>query len=270
MGIEVNCADPFIIMNNIHQNYENGIVTIAKKGIRCDGMIQFNKIQKNKDNGILVAGQKNFTKIHKNVTISDNRRAGVKVIEEAHASIICNYIHYNFGQGILLVEGTSAHIEQNNIYTNFKANIAFGGENSNDTVILKNQIYAGRSEGIFIIDSGFSNIYENHIFDNNDGIILFDASPHIFGNKIKDHQRTGIIASGSSFPKIERNEIYGNACTGILVRDNSEAFINKNKIHENYYQLSIRSLATKKIKYLKESNIIDGSCELPFAFCSIM
>ncbi len=165
---------------------------------------------------------------------------------------------------MLLVEGTSGHIEGNTIFTNYKANIAFGGENSADTVILKNKIHSGRSEGIFIIESGFSYIYENEIYDNNDGIILFDSSPHVFGNEIRDHQRSGMIVSGSSYPKVEWNEIFGNATTGILVRDNSEAFITKqNKIHENYYQLSIRKLARDKVKKIWEHNIIDGPCEMP-------
>ncbi len=97
MGIEIDCADPYIIMNTIHRNYENGIVSIAKKGLRCDGLISFNTIEKNKDNGILCAGNKNYTKIYKNLSISSNRRAGVKVIEEAHISVIKNQIHFNFG-----------------------------------------------------------------------------------------------------------------------------------------------------------------------------
>lgn len=69
--------------------------------------------------------------------IANNRRAGVKAIEGAHLSIWENIIKSNFCQGILLVEGTSAHIEQNQINMNYKANIAFGGDRSEDTVIIK-------------------------------------------------------------------------------------------------------------------------------------
>lgn len=88
MGIEVICADPFIIMNTIKQNYENGIVTVAKKDLSCDGIIKYNDVLKNKDNGIFCSGEKNFTKIIKNRSISNNRRAGIKAIEGAHISII--------------------------------------------------------------------------------------------------------------------------------------------------------------------------------------
>jgi len=47
----------------------------------------------------------------------------------------------NYGQGILLVDSSSGYIEKNDIYQNYKANIAFGGANSADTIILNNLIY---------------------------------------------------------------------------------------------------------------------------------
>lgn len=67
-------------MNKIHTNFENGIVSIAKRGLRCDGTISFNDIFKNKDNGVLCAGKKNHTRIYKNLHIRENRRAGIKII----------------------------------------------------------------------------------------------------------------------------------------------------------------------------------------------
>lgn len=110
-GIEIISADPFILMNTIRLNYENGIVTIAKNLRRCDGVIKFNTIEKNKENGIICAGKENYTHIEKNHSIASNRRAGIKAIEGAHISIVKNKINSNFAQGILLVESTSAHIE---------------------------------------------------------------------------------------------------------------------------------------------------------------
>lgn len=83
---------------------------------------------------------------------------------------------------MLLVDSSSGHVEKNEIYQNYKANIAFGGNNSADTVILNNLIYQSRSEGIFAIEAGFSWIKHNEIYDNGDGIILFDSSVHISNN----------------------------------------------------------------------------------------
>ncbi len=229
-GIEIISADPIILMNRIHQNVENGIVTIAKNFLRCDGTIKLNYIEKNKDNGVMCAGANNFTRIEKNPSISTNRLAGIKVFECATVSILKNRIFGNFAQGILMVEGTSGHIEQNEIYTNFKANIAFGGEGSSDTVIYNNHIYQSRAEGIFGIEAGYSWIKNNRIHDNNDGIVLFDSSTYISENYINENQRAGIVASGVSFPKIEKNSIFGNISSGVIVRDNSSAMIVNNKV----------------------------------------
>ena len=89
-------ADPLIIMNTIKQNFENGIVTIAKSFVRCDGTIKFNVIEKNKDNGIVCAGRENYTRIEKNHSIASNRRAGIKALEGATITIIKNKINSNF------------------------------------------------------------------------------------------------------------------------------------------------------------------------------
>jgi len=104
------------------------------------------------------------------------------VIDGAHIGVTNNKIESNFGQGILLVESTSAHIERNTISSNYKANIAYGGEKSADTVIINNTICSSRAEGIFLISSGFSWIRNNKIFDNSDGIVMFDGCPHISSN----------------------------------------------------------------------------------------
>jgi len=84
-------------MCDIHQNFDNGILTVAKKGFWCDGLIQLTKVYKNKENGILIAGKFNFTKIDRNFMIANNWWAGIKIIEEAHASILRNFIFANFG-----------------------------------------------------------------------------------------------------------------------------------------------------------------------------
>ena len=84
-------------MNKISKCYENGIVTIAKRGILCNGIISFNTILKNKDNGVLIAGKYNFTKLKKNIEIGNNWWAGVKIIEEAMPSLLHNVIWFNFG-----------------------------------------------------------------------------------------------------------------------------------------------------------------------------
>jgi phage gp45-like len=55
-GIEIVSANASILMNKLRQNFENGIVTLAKNNLRCDSIIKFNEVEKNKENGIVCAG----------------------------------------------------------------------------------------------------------------------------------------------------------------------------------------------------------------------
>lgn len=128
------------MMNLIEKNIENGILTEARKKRNCDALITFNTIERNKENGILCTGKGNLTRIEKNLSISHNTKAGIRAADEATLAINLNLISNNFGQGILLVETTYAHIEKNLIKQNYKANIAFGGKEGSDTVIINNEI----------------------------------------------------------------------------------------------------------------------------------
>lgn len=203
--------------------------------MRCDAKIKYNTIQRNKEFGIIVTGSNNFTRIEKNLTISENTRAGIKVENDANASIVQNTIELNFAQGILITESTYAHIEDNTIAKNYKANIALGGPKASDCVILKNQILSSRHEGVFMIEVGFCWLIRNTISDNADGIVMFDSNPNIENNQINNNMRAGIICTGASFPKVSGNNIFGNHQTGINFRDNSIGSLVGNKIFKNYY-----------------------------------
>jgi len=91
------------------------------------------------------------------------------------------------------------------ISQNYKANLAFGGAASVNTVVINNKIREGRAEGIFVIESGFAWIIRNTVVDNADGIVMFDSTPYISGNSIEHNQRSGITCCGCSFPKLENN-----------------------------------------------------------------
>ena len=199
-GVHVTSAQPHILMNTFVSNYENGIMTEAIKGKRCDALITFNKIEKNKMNGILCQGENNHIRIERNHKINNNSMAGVKAIDGAVLSIVANTIMLNFAQGILLVESTFAHIEQNLISQNYKANLAFGGAASADTVVIGNTIRESRAEGIFVIESGFAWIVRNEIIDNADGIVLFDFTPFVNGNLIEHNMRVR-CRPGTFYPR---------------------------------------------------------------------
>lgn len=130
-------------------------------------------------------------------------------------------------------------------------------------------IYQSRSEGIFCIEAGFSWIKHNVIYDNSDGIILFDSCNLISNNEINENQRSGIIVSGNSFPQITQNRIFGNHQTGITVRDNSDVTITKNNLFHNFYQVSMTYVNSKEQETLEAENVIEGNCEYMNQTCNI-
>lgn len=128
--------------------------------------------------------------------------------EYANIFINKNTIQKNLGQGILLVESSSATIEQNEISENLKANIALGGNNSVNTFIVENKIFGGRCEGIFLIDCENAWIKRNKIYENNDGIIAITSIPDISHNEIYKNKSNGIMLIKDARPYIHHNTVY--------------------------------------------------------------
>ena len=77
--------------------------------------------------------------------------------------------------------------------------------------ILKNDLFRTRNEGIFIIKFKGGLIIRNKIFENNDGIYLFET---------KDIENT-------------ENDIYLNVRSGYLIANNRETKIYQIQITEN-------------------------------------
>ena len=69
--------------------------------------------------------------------------------------------------------------------------------------VTDNEIYRGRSEGVFCIDSEGGLIVRNKIFENNDGIVLFNAKKiEVSENEIMNNVRSGCLIGAQSEPKI--------------------------------------------------------------------
>jgi len=230
VGIYVESADPLIFKNEIKNCFESAVIftTIGEAG--CGGELSMCSIRENEENGVLVRGMKCNPKINANPDISLSRLAGIKVCDRAHPTISNNYIKNNLAQGILIVEGASAHIIKNELEENMKANIAFGGMLSGDTVIERNIIIRGRAEGIFMIEGEHAMIIKNTVKENMDGILLSSASPLIIHNDVSENRRCGVILIGQCNPKVVRNSIIKNYACGILVRQNSLGIIEKNEV----------------------------------------
>ena len=157
----------------------------------------------------------------------------MKADNNASISVYNNTISKNLGQGVLLVETSCGFIERNKISENIKANIAFGGCNSVETIIVENEILLGRCEGIFIIEGGHGWIIRNRIMENNDGIVAITSIPYITKNKIEKNKSNGIMILKDARPRITDNLILDNDGIGLYIRDKSTGIIVDNTVQ--YY-----------------------------------
>lgn len=128
-------------------------------------------------------------------------------------------------------------------------------------MIINNEIYRSRAEGIFAIESGYAWIMKNKIMENADGILIYDSSPHITDNDISENTRSGITCCGASYPHITNNQVYGHTQSGINMRDNSKGLVYKNNIFSNFYQISTRAYKKEENLKLVAENEIDGENE---------
>ncbi|KRX05550.1 Pectin lyase fold/virulence factor [Pseudocohnilembus persalinus] len=263
IGVEVVSGEPTIIINKIDKNFEDGVFTYTHKNFRCDAKIITNlSIAGNKENGVFCKGMNNFTVVQNNYFIGYNKKAGVKVDLNAHIYINKNRITKNMGQGILFVETSSGTVEQNEITENIKANIALGGANSQNTVIVENNISGGRCEGIFIIEGANAWIIRNNINENNDGIVCIKSAPEILTNKIIKNKSNGVMLLDNSQPLIRDNLITDNDGIGLFIRSKCRGQIEKNIIISNEIELAIEKKIAIQEKILK-NNQITGDKRLP-------
>ncbi|CAG9314808.1 unnamed protein product [Blepharisma stoltei] len=268
-GIEVDNGDPFVFLNIIKSNLGEGCIFKGDKELRCDGKLMSNDIFEN-DKGIVCEGPTCRTVIVGNGKISNSKKTGIEVRDNAHCVILKNDIFENGTQGILLVKGSSAHIERNSVHNNLKANIAFGGCENSDTTIIENSIFRSKSEGIFNCQGGVSWIKRNHIYENSDGILVVDSHPVITMNSVYDNRRSGIVVAGSSQPDVEDNEVLRNTAVGICVRDLSAGLILRNYAFGNLVQMAIITKTKMNIKQIKRENYIKGEVQLPLpVMCSL-
>lgn len=107
---------------------------------------------------------------------------------------INNVIRKNYNQGVLIVESCCAIIIDNFIGKNLKANIAYGGDNSQKTRIENNEIQGSVAEGIFVVEGHEDTVIRNNeVIENKDGIVLYNSKGKVQDNKIHKNQRSGIL-----------------------------------------------------------------------------
>ena len=257
-GGEVIDCEGLVLLNEFVKNGENGLLVNAF--IRSTEIkVSKNTFCENEFNGLLINGRFNNCMVQGNTKITGNMKSGICVNGLAFPVIKQNTIYSNLHQGILVCDDASASIEENKIYRNLKANVAFGGETGFMTRVVNNDIYWGRCEGIFCIDTEGGLIVRNRIFENNDGIVLFNAKKiEVSENEIMNNVRSGCLIGAQSEPKMFENQVKDNKFIGIMFRDGSKGVYENNIIENNptqcYYTNSCKNLIDKK----KEKNKING------------
>ena len=257
-GGEVVDCEGLVMLNEFVKNGENGLLVnafIRKTEVK----ISKNTFCENEFNGLLINGRYNNCIVQGNGKITGNMKSGICVNGLAFPIIKQNKVYCNLYQGILVCDDACASIEENKIYSNLKANVAFGGETGLMTRVIGNEIYRARSEGIFCIDSTGGIIARNKIFENNDGIVLFNAKNiEVSENDIMRNVRSGCLIGAESEPKMFRNQVKENKFIGIMFRDGSKGEYYNNIIENNptqcYYTNSCKDLEDTQ----KENNTITG------------
>ena len=280
-GIRIeNCCNLSMIKNRFYENiYNDGEI------VDCEGLVMLNEFVKNGENGLLVNAfiRKTEVKISKNTfcenefngllingrynncivqgngKITGNMKSGICVNGLAFPVIKQNKIYCNLHQGVLVCDDACASIEENKIYSNLKANVAFGGETGLMTRVINNDIYRARSEGVFCIDSTGGIIARNRIFENNDGIVLFNAKNiEVSENDIMNNVRSGCLIGAESEPKMFRNQVKENKFIGIMFRDGSKGEYFNNIIENNPTQCYYTNSCKDLIDAQEENNKIVG------------
>ena len=237
-GVIMISSQNKLMLNRITNNLMNGVYLMTKDDILNDSDVKMNLISHNKMNGILVEGMNNMTNIQSNYNISENGGCGIMVSDKADVKIVNNFIYYNTSQGVLLQESTTSKVHLNNIFKNIKANIALGGENSGEHLIISNVIHGSCSEGIYMVRTGSAIICKNEIFNNYDGMVIEESCPEIKNNKIRNNSCNGILICKGSCPLVQNNQITENEVAGILIVDISEPKIYSNQFDNNEINLA--------------------------------
>ena len=260
-GLEITDCEGLILLNEFVKNGENGLE--IKTGARkSEIVISKNTLCENVCNGIIIKGKNNNCIIQNNEKITNNMKAGIGIYEFSFPVIKNNKISNNLYQGILIGHDSAADIEENKIFENLKANIAFGGDGAEKVKIVNNEIYRSRSEGIFGLEGLGGIIAKNKIFENNDGICIFNMkNVEISENDIYRNVRSGVLVAAESTPKMIQNQIFENKFIGCMFRDKSRGEYKYNIIEKNptqcYYTNSCKDLIDDHNKFNTITGRID-------------
>jgi parallel beta-helix repeat protein len=268
-GAELIDCNGLIMLNSFFKNKGSGALLETEEET-FDAKIFKNTFHENFSNGLVIKGSNNFANIYENDKIGNNYLSGIYVCDKASPRIYGNHIFENMHQGILVVSDSHATIESNKIFSNIRANIAFGGKLSENTKIINNELSNSRSEGIFLIEATGGLIARNKIHGNNDGIIMIKCNEvELSENEIYKNVRCGILVSDLSYPKMYSNKIYENHFLGLFIRDGSGGEYDGNELEKNITQFYLSQNCKRLLPILQENNKVEGRFDVA-SKCNIL
>lgn len=242
-GVVLCSCDARLLQNAIIRNRRNGVLAMTYQDLLNNSAIKLNHITGNRGNGVLVEGRNAVVLIQSNYHISENGECGVKLAEWAEAKIINNYIYYNSGHGVLLQERAVARVQLNQIFKNMKANLVMGGELSGETMVLQNALHSSPSEGVFMVQCANAMFYRNEVFGNYDGLVIYESSPEVRNNVIRNNSTNGVLMLKGSSPILEGNVVEENEVIGVVIKDLSAPKMLRNRIENNEVNVASENIA---------------------------
>lgn len=224
------------------------------------------KIFKHKDGGVIIDNQSEHPVLISESVIVNNSKYGI-LCKNLDATTVIQHskIMQNEGPGIMLIDGNTSKIRENEIKYN-----EIGIESMDSSpVIIKNKIRCNFGNGInarTTVMNSTIRISGNQIYENENGICLkgdilkgiIEDNPFIGNNR-----KAGIRIEDSAEADILGNEIYENICQGILLVTQSSANIEKNRVYGNLRANIALGLGTTRIQ---NNMIYKGRCEGIFLF----
>lgn len=249
-----------------------GSEEVSSVGLLCkDSFMSLNscKIYKHKDGGIILDNSFSETVNISECAIVNNSKFGINCKNSQNDIVIeRNKIMQNEGCGILVVDGCSSKISDNEIkYNEIGVDILDSGP-----FIVKNKIRCNFGNGINAVGTNLHctlKVSGNQIYENENGICLkgdnlkgiIEENPFIGNNR-----KSGIRLEDCAEADITGNDIYENICQGILLVTQTSANIEKNRIYGNLRANIALGLGKTRIQ---ENIIYKGRCEGIFLFESV-
>lgn len=155
-----------------------------------------------------------------------------------------NEFYNNVRYGLDPHDDSNGFLVENNVFHNNGSHGLIFSKRCVENVIRNNISYGNKLHGIMLHQNSNNNLIEgNKLYENTDGIAIWDSSYNIIRNNQIINNKRGIRANDVSIHNlVEKNNISGNTQYGVYTYDKSdENIFRSNKLHNNYVAFYIKT-----------------------------